>query len=323
MKKFNITAIIFTALAVLLSCKEEEFEQATITFYPTLAGQLDEPESGIGSSATINLLTSRVLPETSQVNIKIVGNGAGYGYSYVTNPPQLEPGIVTLTIPKGENSASFSFTPLNDGIVEKDDYTYTFSIEEYNHSVKSTGRGHFTMTVKERPLRYYDFNDCSGTPGGFTEQIVTGAMAANTWGCTNFGYPTESTKAAEANAFGKGAGTSNSYLVLSSPVDATALSKLHVKMLVYSHFSGSGQVKIKYSTNYSGTGNPEAVGVLWTEVAGTSAQLPSAGSRAWTPISGTIDGINGSNVYIAIQYTGGTASSASNWRIENFEIKGE
>lgn len=324
MKKYTITTFIFAGLALMLSCKDEEFEPATITFYPTLAGQLDEPEMGVGSTATINLKTSRVLLETSQVNIKIIGNGAGYGYSYITNPPQLEPGVVTLTIPKGENTASFSFAPLNDGIVEKDDYHYTFRIDEYNKSVKSTGQRNFTMTVKERPLRYYDFNDCSGTATGFAERIVTGAMSANTWGCTNFGYPTESTKAAEANAFGKGgAAASNSYLVLSTPVDASALSKLHLKMLVYSHFSGSGQVKIKYSTNYSGSGDPEASGVVWTEVPGTGSQMPSAGSRTWNPISGTIEGVNGESVYVAIQYIGGTTTSASNWRIENFEIKGE
>src|SRR5688572_16619564 len=111
MKRYSITTFIFVGLSVLLSCKEEEFPQATVTFYPTLAGELSEPVSGVGPSATIRLQTSRVLAETSQVNIKVKGNGAGYSFSYVTNPPQLEPGVVTVSIPQGENSASFSFAP--------------------------------------------------------------------------------------------------------------------------------------------------------------------------------------------------------------------
>lgn len=305
-----------------LSCTEEEYEQSTVTFYPNLEAVVDEPTQGMGSPYRIELRTSRILARESKVNIRVHGNGAGYGSSYVTYPPMLEPGTITLTVPAGENQTYFDFVPMNDGIVEVNDYNYKFQIEQTSESIRSVGQSVFKFTVKEPPLFSENFNECSGSPATFTERIVDGAMAAATWGCTNFGYPSESTKATEANAFNKGAGVSNSYLVINNPIDGTMFNELIVKCLVYSRFSGAGQLKLKYSTNYSGTGNPEADGVTWTEVDGTAAQMPSAGSQTWTEVSGSFPTGGASQVYIAFQYIGGTTSSASNWRVEDVTIKG-
>ncbi len=315
---------LFFVMLVLLSCSEEQYEQATITFYPTLMAEVMEPDAGTsGNPYTVDLRTSRILAAETSVNIRIEGNGAGYGYSYTTFPPQLEPGIVTVTIPAGEKTSSFTFTPMNDGIAEGSDYHYTFTIAEANASVKSIGQGIFRFTVKERPVFEENFDECSGTVPQFTEQIVPGAMAATTWGCTTFGYPEESTSAAEANAYGKGEGTSNSYLVITEPLDASALNSLLVNCKVYSRFTGAGSLKLVYSTNYTGTGNPEADGVTWSEVEGASDMMPTAGSRVWTDVSGTIPDAGDGSLYIAFQFIGGTTSSSSNWRIENFEVKAQ
>lgn len=319
MRKILITS--FVAMAFLLSCTDE-YEQATITFYPNLEAATVEPAEGAqGTPYRIDLITSRILAQESQVNIRIEGNGAGYGNSYLTNPPPLQAGIITLTIPANASSTSFTFTPLNDGVVEVNDYTYRFIIAETSNSIRSVGQDVFTFHVTEPPLFVADFNTCSGSPAGFAERIVPGAMAAATWGCTDFGYPNETTKAAEANAFGKGDGVSNSYLVLQQPLDGADFDELFISMLVYSRFSGAGQIRLKYSTNYSGTGNPEADGVTWTEVAGATELLPAAGSRVWAEVKGSISGIADEQVYIAIQFSGGTTSSSSNWRIDDFIIK--
>lgn len=315
---------LFFVMLVLLSCSEEQYEQATITFYPTLTAEVLEPDAGTsGNPYTIELLTSRVLALETSVNIHIQGNGAGYGYSYTTFPPQLEPGVVTVTIPAGEKSTAFTFTPMNDGIAEGADYHYTFTIAEANASVKSVGQGVFRFTVKERPLMEENFDECDGAVPQFGEQIVAGSMAANTWGCTTFGYPEESTSAAEANAFGKGEGTSNSYLVTTTPLDASTFGALRINCKIYSRFSGAGTLKLVYSTNYSGTGDPEADGVTWSEVEGASDMMPNPGSRVWTDVSGTIPDAGDGSLYIAFQFKGGTTSSSSNWRIENFEVKAQ
>ncbi len=323
MQKIIVTS--FVALAFLLSCTDE-YEQATITFYPALEAASIEPAVGEqGTPYRVELITSRILAQESQVNIRIEGNGAGYGNSYLTNPPPLQPGLITLTIPANTSTASFTFTPLNDGVVEVNDYTYRFTIAETSNSIRSVGQDVFTFKVTEPPLFAAAFNTCSGSPAGFVERIVPGALPAATWACTDFGYPNETTKAIEANAFNKGNGVSNAYLILQEPLDGTDFNELFISMRVYSRFSGAGQLRLKYSTNYSGTGNPEAEGVVWTEVPGSTALLPNAGSRVWTDVEGSISGIADEQVYIAFQFSGAIgntgSSSSSNWRIDDLNIK--
>jgi hypothetical protein len=322
MKKYTITTFILVTLSILLSCKEEGFEQATVTFYPTLAGALAEPEVGIGASATITLLTSRVMVETSQVNVKISGNGAGYGYSFITNPPQLEPGIITLTIPKGENATSFSFAPVSDGISECTGYNYSFEIVGGSKAINSIGRSTFSMFVNDNSPGIFDFHfeDCNTSPVGLTEWKPASAMQANTWGCTSFGYPTENTRALEANAFSKGAGTSNAYLI-TPVIDVSDLNGLRISAFIYSRFAGLGKINFLYSSTYSGTGDPEADGVEWTEISEINNAMPVAGSQAWKAVGAVLSGLS-DQIYIAIQYEGGTTGSASNWRIDELKIKG-
>jgi hypothetical protein len=321
----NIYKTLFFVMLVLLSCSEEQYEQATITFYPTLNAETLEPAAGTsGNPYTIELLTSRILAHETQVNIRIEGNGAGYGYSYTTFPPQLEPGIVTVTVPAGEKKTLFTFTPLNDGIVEFENYHYTFTIAQANASVKSIGQGVFNFTVVELPFFEEHFDECSGMPAGLREEIVPGAMAASVWACTNFGYPetTDGTKYSfEANGFNKGDGISNSYLIIEEPIDDPAISDVFVSARLYSRFTGAGAFNILYSTNYSGTGSPEAEGVTWSEFPGTAQSIPTAGSREWTDVSGTLSGLQGQKVYVAFQYKGGTNGSAANWRLDDVIVK--
>lgn len=310
-------------LAFLFSC-EEDYDPATITFYPALNGTGAEPDENVpGSPFTVVLKTSRVMSEDSKVNIRIEGNGAGYGKSYTTFPPQLEPGIVTLTVPKGENEISFTFTPRNDGQFNPEDYQYTFTIDEVDNKIKSIGQKYFNMTVTDNTAAFFfdDFAACPGT--NFSERIASGV---STWGCSGFGYPDEAqtNNCREANAFNKGGtGGSNSYLVMTTPIDGTQYDFLYISAYVYSRFTGSGGIKFVYSTNYSGTGNPEADGVTWTELEDINAALPAAGTQSWKNVTQFKKDIGDEQIYIAIQHKGGTTASSSSWRIDDFSIKGD
>ncbi len=73
-------------------------------------------------------------------------------------------------------------------------------------------------------------------------------------------------------------------------------------------------LKLLYSTNYAGVGNPTAA--VWTEL---SFDAP-AEEQAWTP-SGNIDlsAIAGSSVWIAFKYHY-NAGSYVRWEIDNIEI---
>ncbi|CAN0475989.1 unnamed protein product, partial [Phaeothamnion confervicola] len=155
----------------------------------------------------------------------------------------------------------------------------------------------------------------------FTEHVVSGP---STWGCSGFGFPDEasSNTCREANAFNKG-GTvgSNSYLITTNPIDGTQYNNLYVSAQVYSRFTGNGGIKFLYSINYSGTGDPEADGVTWTELTTINELLPAAGTQDWKGVAQFIENIGDEPVYIAIQHAGGTTSSSSSWRIDDFSIK--
>jgi hypothetical protein len=331
MKRFIHTYSIASVfmLAFLFSCEDDRYEPATITFYPALHGEGVEPEEGFpGTAFTVKLVTSRRLIEESQINIRIEGNGGGYGSSYTTSPPQLEPGIVTLTIPRGEMEASFTFIPRNDDYFEYTDYAYTFSIAETSNSIKSIGQKKFSMKVKDNtlPIVDTDFTDC---PGDFSEHIVTGS---STWACSGFGYPDEAqaNKCLEANAFNKGGTLScNTYMILNDPIDGNEYSLLYINAQVYSRFTGNGGIKFVYSANYPGTGNPEGFldaeeedPIVWTEFSEINAALPAAGTQAWTSVAQLLKDVPNAPIYIAIQHQGGTTASSSSWRIDNVIIKG-
>lgn len=309
-------------LTFLFSCDEEENEPATITFYPALAATGTEPDEGVsGSSLTVVLRSSRVLAEDSKVNIRIEGNGAGYGNSYTTYPPQLEPGIVTLTIPQGEVQTSFTFTPKNDGVFIPTDYQYTFSIDAVDNKIRSIGQKKFSMSVTDNTAAFVmeDFSSC---PGSFTEHIVSGP---STWSCSGYGNPDEAqgNNCIEANAYGDGGTTGcNTYLILTNPIDGSLYSNLYISAYVYSRYTGNGGISFVYSTNYSGSGDPEASGVTWTELEEMNAGIPAAASQTWTGVSTFLENVGDDPVYIAIHHSGGTTASSSNWRIDDFSIKG-
>lgn len=319
-KLYSIASLF--VLSFLFSC-EEDYDPATISFYPILNATGVEPDQDVaGLPLTVVLRTSRVLAEDSKVNIRIEGNGAGYGNSYTTFPPQLEPGVVTLTIPRGEVEASFTFTPKNDGVFIPVDYQYTFTIDEIDNEIRSIGQKHFNMLVTDNTAAFFfdDFSACPGT--NFTERVASGV---STWSCSGFGYPDEAqtNMCREANAFNKGGTTgSNSYLVITDPVHGTEYNNLYISAQVYSRFTGNGGITFVYSTTYSGTGNPEAEGVSWTELSAINAQLPAAGTQNWKGVAQFLENIGDEDVYIAIRHAGGTTTSSSSWRIDDFSIKG-
>ena len=309
------------------ACSDDPYAPATITFYPTLADIAAEPAADEQPAAVrIELKTSRISNTPARVNIRIEGNGAGYGNSYRTIPPQLEPGIVTLTVPAGASGTSLDFIPLNDDIFVPENYRYTITIAGANSTIRSIGQGTFELEVEDNtaPFMDYAFEDCNTTPVGPTERIVPGElnMQVSTWGCTPFGYPAETTRALEANAFGKGGtGTSNAYLVFPE-IDGDQFTTLYLNMQVYSRFSGQGALTWMYSSNYTGSGDPEAQGVTWTELTDINTQLPAAGSRVWTAIAGRIDDLPSGNIHLAVRFKGGSSASSSSWRIDDFSVKG-
>jgi endonuclease I len=80
------------------------------------------------------------------------------------------------------------------------------------------------------------------------------------------------------------------------------------------------EVRLKYSTNYSGSGNPEAA--VWTEIA---YSFPNANTLVWTPSGDlNLNSITGNSVYFAFVYTssGTGAGTSTLWKIDNVSLSG-
>lgn len=169
------------------------------------------------------------------------------------------------------------------------------------------------------------------TIAGWQNSSETGTR---TWDARTF----SSDKYAYLSGFGAG-GPVKTWLVTKAINRTTATTTLTfaTKQNFYlSSYPGGTPVpstlKIMTSTNYTGTGNPWAAGVTWTDISSQATFSPgtttgtSAYPSAYTP-SGNIS-LNGSgNIYVAFVYEGddpaGTSSDkTSAWEIDNIRVLG-
>lgn len=152
---------------------------------------------------------------------------------------------------------------------------------------------------------------------GFSEFTVFSkdADAASSW------YYSAATKTAEVNGFGDTA-NANDWLV-SKAFNLDGTSAEFLTFSTWTRFADTGiadpEVKLYYSTNYSGSGDPTAA--TWTQLSYTHSP---ADSQTTTP-SGLIDlsTIQGANVHFAFQYqaSGTGSNTASSWRVDDFKIE--
>jgi len=95
-------------------------------------------------------------------------------------------------------------------------------------------------------------------------------------------------------------------------------------------FANGATLKVLVSTNYTGTGNPWAAGVTWTDI--TSSATLSAGLAGGYPTNFTQSGNISLNsysgtIYVAFKYegadpTGTTSDKTTTWQIDNVKIVG-
>lgn len=315
----RIYFILTTCIAFVLGCDNDDDK---FSFEPALG--FAEVSGSVSSSNTSGIRVEFYsnVTITEPVTVKVLVNNVEnltYGVDYTTDPEPVD-GIITVTIDPEDARPSFFVIPK---VADEEIRNINFQIIEVSGNGLRLGQSLtlnyvLSITSIEEVNLTYNFNTCATTPEGFTEAIVpTAGILVNTWGCSSFGYPSETTKCAEANAFGKsGSGASNAYLIISSPLTPGSYT---IDAMVYSRYTGAGAIKFRYSTNYTGSGNPEASGVTWTDITSINSNLPAAGSQTWKAVSGIVSGTSG-NIYLAIQYAGGTSGSASNWRIDDLKI---
>lgn len=179
------------------------------------------------------------------------------------------------------------------------------------------------------PLPFYDSLNYGSTvptfgiPPGWLEAFVTGSKEDRGWAYRpNYGITAAATDGAiVCSAFGGNVGTDNVYLIkgpfnLSTYSSLTLLFDLHMEYDI-----DPGSLTFKYSTNYSGSGNPEASGVTWTPINEINSQLPVTATQGYTGFSSTFS-IPANNVFIGLHWSGGMNIKSKRWRLDNFNLKG-
>lgn len=138
-----------------------------------------------------------------------------------------------------------------------------------------------------------------------------------------------SNKYAQVSAFGSTQAAVTSWLV----TKGVNLGSYATKTLTFGTsggFANGATLKVLISTNYTGTGNPWAAGVTWTDLSAgaTFATIPSSGYVSGFTSSGNIS-LNSysGTVYVAFKYEGadpsGTASDkTTTWQIDNIYVVG-
>jgi uncharacterized repeat protein (TIGR01451 family) len=155
------------------------------------------------------------------------------------------------------------------------------------------------------------FDSCSPAPADWLIYSVD-ADSGNTWFC--------SSSSARANAFGDSA-TADDWLI-TPPIDFDVEVYEALTFRSYTNFTDNGlaypQLSVKYSTNYSGSGDPSIAN--WTELTGIT--FSPEDSSQWTD-SGEVDLSAISGVaYIAFQYesSGTSSSDTTDWRVDGFNV---
>jgi len=271
-------------------------------------------------------------------------NNAAYGYQNNRNPYIDHPEWVHCVWEGICTDMFFTSSPVTDIVVG----------HNYSYAVEYTGEG-ATLTCEEKPSWLtFSSNTLSGTPttigdydvslkltdsettlyqnytisvsaAGFVTIIdedmepcpTTGFSTYNVasnkdWTCADGYY--------YINAY-EGDVASNDWLLLPS-INFNTYEDVVLSFDTWTQYEDTDapRLKLRYSTDYPGSGNPESY--TWANLSFTA---PSANSQTWTS-SGNVNmpNLSSDNVYIAYNYTSsGTGGGTSTvWRVDNILMKG-
>ncbi|MCX2745763.1 hypothetical protein OO013_17910 [Mangrovivirga sp. M17] len=347
MKYFNKYKIFFLSLFAIsfVACEDESLkEQVTTTFGPEFNATIDESVGNNLNSKEVTVNFSRVIAGDAAINIDISSESI-YGVNYITYPPMVEDGKLTLFAERGETSASFTVTSLHD---EK--YTggnnLKFSLDQFNGELKSQAGGSFNLYINDADvpelLTTFTFNEYGNfeTPDfPFMVKTVPGFKTDRGWQTRAF-FGFDETTGLQASAYGGNPGADNSWLILnlndvvkdsnSENINTSSLEALVLSMMIESYYDGSGELELKYSTDFdSEAENPEDF--TWTTVESFSQNLPEKGSGSanapdgyWKKVTADLSEAAGSEtLYIAFHFYNASSANSVSYTIDNLEIRGE
>ncbi|TGD79704.1 T9SS-dependent choice-of-anchor J family protein [Hymenobacter wooponensis] len=168
----------------------------------------------------------------------------------------------------------------------------------------------------------YTFDNCASAPTeGWTQFSVAGPQV---WACTTFGHNAADAtgklnkpNGLQANGFANQASIVNEDWLISPALNTSSFT--YPLLSFYSRVAFNGApLRLKVSTNYSGTGDPAAAGVTWTDVA---ANFPEVGSDTWT-LTDNIDlsAFKSATLYVAFVYSSSN-EEAARWTLDDIRLR--
>lgn len=161
-----------------------------------------------------------------------------------------------------------------------------------------------------------DLNSCStfNVPSTFIQERAAGSKQDRGWECGANGV--SGSQAVRATALGGVAGAVDAWLISAKAFDLSTTSEGVLTFDIKSATAGTGTLKILWSENYTGSGEPTTG--TWTEFAGFMA--PTGGSDSYGTTDIDIQAAIGKTVYLAFQFVGGTNSSSISFDIDNINV---
>ncbi len=217
----------------------------------------------------------------------------------------LKPAWLSFSKDESTNTAVLSGTPSVSDIGEHD-------VELVLSENGETSTQNFTITVSEysntQTILDVDFSNCPAA------DWTTYSVASNkNWICNSGTY--------EINAYGGDEASDDWFISPAINFDTYENEILTFKTWTRYTDTEAPRLKLKYSANYSGSGDP--TGTTWTEINYT----PSAeDSQQWTE-SGSLDlsQLSGTGIYLAFHYTssGTGGGSSTYWILDDILLQGD
>ncbi len=197
----------------------------------------------------------------------------------------------------------------------------------------NTVNGYATIVAKTLPFtESFEYGcglaDYSVPADNWAEAVVSGYRTDRGWsyrgtfGPNSNGCITASTFVSQtATLANDNTDKDNSYLVV-GPFNVTSATTRNIAFKYKKTNSNPGTLKLVYSTNYSGSGNPEAAGVTWTPI----SDLTSGATTSFASVTHNIGSDNsgpdvtGTAVYFGFQFKDGVINSSQSYQISNFSI---
>ena len=331
-KYFSIACAIILSFG-MMSCDDDELSQTTVAFTGSKGASISESSTG---SVSLTIRTARPVASNSAIVLDFSSTSAAYGTNYTTSPAMLSSNEVRVNFDAGATQATVQFFPIVDGVFTSGHEINVRVKETYGDILDAVDQT-FVFQIEDvdvpPTLASFNFENCAvdfDAPAEFTVVAVDGFKTDRLWGCTAFGN--NGTRGVQVNGFGGAAGASNAWMILdlnNTPnaqgggnINPASLSDLYLQFSAQSFFGGPGTIRVKFSSDYTGSGDPEANGT-WTEITETQALLPAGGSRVWQDVFVKLEGAAGlSQVYVALQYVDASTGSAASWSVDDYSILG-